>query len=81
MNARRALAELMKTSPEYRDFFRRCCEAGNVRLRAQAWQFLHELRATPMSVQHPAGVWSSVSHRIRRRTIASRAGAGVQPRG
>ena len=44
MNARRALADLMKTSPEYRAFFRRCCETGTVRLCAQAWQFRQELR-------------------------------------
>ena len=44
MNARRALADLMKTSPEYRAFFRRCCEAGAERLSAQVWQFRNELR-------------------------------------
>jgi hypothetical protein len=43
MNARRALAELVKTSPEYRSFFRRCCETSAFRLRAQAWQFREEL--------------------------------------
>ena len=44
MSARRALAELMKASPEYRALFRRCCEAGAERLCAQAWQFRKELR-------------------------------------
>jgi hypothetical protein len=43
MNVRRALAELVKTSPEYRAFFRQCCEAGTERLYAQAWQFREEL--------------------------------------
>ena len=45
MNTRRALAELVKTSPEYRAFFRQCCEAGTDCLCAQAWQFREELHA------------------------------------
>ncbi len=44
MNARRALAELMKTSPEWRAFFGRCCKSGSERLCAQVWQFRTELR-------------------------------------
>jgi hypothetical protein len=44
MNARQALAELLKASPEWRDFFRQCCETSAFRLRAQVWQFQEELR-------------------------------------
>jgi hypothetical protein len=39
-----SLAELLKASPEWRAFYRQCCEAGALRLRAQAWQFRDELR-------------------------------------
>jgi hypothetical protein len=44
MSARRALADLVKTSPEYRGFFRRYCENSAEHLCAQAWQFRNELR-------------------------------------
>jgi hypothetical protein len=39
-----SIAELLKASPEWRRFFKACCEAGALRLRAQAWQFKGELR-------------------------------------
>jgi hypothetical protein len=39
-----SIAELLKASPEWRRFFKACCEAGALRLRAQAWQFRDELR-------------------------------------
>ncbi len=39
-----SIAELLKASPEWRAFYRQCCEAGALRLRAQAWQFRDELR-------------------------------------
>jgi hypothetical protein len=39
-----SIAELLKASPEWRRFFKVCCEAGALRLRAQAWQFRNELR-------------------------------------
>jgi hypothetical protein len=44
MNARQALADLLRESLEYRRFFKRCCETSAFRLRAQAWQFREELR-------------------------------------
>jgi hypothetical protein len=51
MNARRALAELVKASPEYRAFFRRCCEASAERLCVQAWQFREELHRRAHEVE------------------------------
>lgn len=39
-----AVADLLRDSEEYRDFFRRCCEMGALRLRSQARQFRDELR-------------------------------------
>jgi hypothetical protein len=39
-----ALADLLKTYPEWRRFFKACCESGTLRLHAQAWQFRNELR-------------------------------------
>jgi hypothetical protein len=42
--ATHAIAELLKASPEWRAFFRGCCEAGALRLRSQARQFRDELR-------------------------------------
>ena len=43
MSARQALIELLKASPEWRRFFRQCCETSALRLRSQAWQFRDEL--------------------------------------
>jgi hypothetical protein len=42
--ATHAIAELLKASPEWRSYFRGCCEAGALRLRSQARQFRDELR-------------------------------------
>jgi hypothetical protein len=42
--ATHAIAELLKASPEWRAFFRGCCEAGALRLRSQARQFRDELK-------------------------------------
>jgi hypothetical protein len=42
--ATHAIAELLKASPEWRRFFRECCEAGALRLRSQAVRFRDELR-------------------------------------
>ena len=39
MNARRAVADFMRSSEEHRQFFRSCCFAGHFRLRSQAWQW------------------------------------------
>jgi hypothetical protein len=44
MSAERVLANLLRESPEWRRFFKRCCEAGTERLCAQAWQFRAALR-------------------------------------
>src|SRR5215211_4172716 len=44
MRATTALLELFKDEPEWRGFFRSCCETGTRRLRAQAWQFGDELK-------------------------------------
>lgn len=45
MQARTALLELFKAEPEWRRFFKACCETplGTFRLRSQAWQFWDEL--------------------------------------
>ena len=39
MTPTNAVADLLKTDLVWRKFFRRCCELGTFRLRAQAWQF------------------------------------------
>jgi hypothetical protein len=44
VKATAAIADLLRESPEWRAFFRRCCETGALRLRSQARQFRDELR-------------------------------------
>ena len=44
MRAAAALADLLRESAEWRSYFQGCCEAGALRLRSQARQFLDELR-------------------------------------
>ena len=44
MRASTALLGLFKDEPEWRRFFRSCCETGTHRLMAQAWQFGDELK-------------------------------------
>jgi hypothetical protein len=44
MSATATIARLLKTDPEWRAFFRSCCEAGAPRLRSQARRFRDELR-------------------------------------
>jgi hypothetical protein len=44
VRATAAVAELLKASPEWRHFYRQCCETGALRLRSQTWQFRNELR-------------------------------------
>ena len=44
MKATAAIAELLKTDPEWRAFFRSSCETGALRLRATARPFRDELR-------------------------------------
>jgi len=44
MTADTAIVELLSAKPEWRRFFRSCCESGALRLRAQAWQFREELQ-------------------------------------
>jgi hypothetical protein len=39
MTARRALADILRESREWRSFFKQCCESDAARLRGQAWQF------------------------------------------
>ncbi|MBA3617410.1 MAG: hypothetical protein H0W52_15025 [Rubrobacteraceae bacterium] len=43
MTAIREVADLLTADPVWRRFFRRCCELGEFRLQAQAWQFRAEL--------------------------------------
>lgn len=43
MKARTAIIELLKTEPEWRSFFKRCCEISPLRLRSQARQWQDEL--------------------------------------
>jgi hypothetical protein len=44
VSATKALADLLRESPEYRRLFKRCCETSTERLCAQAWQFRADLR-------------------------------------
>ncbi len=44
MRARQDIADLMRSSEEWRQFFRACCEAGHLRLRSQARQWRDALR-------------------------------------
>jgi len=44
MGARTAVLELLRESPEWRQFFRKCCETSSFRLRSQAWQWRTETR-------------------------------------
>jgi hypothetical protein len=46
-----AVAELLKSSPEWRRFYRQCCEIGPSRLRSQSWQFRDELRERGRSLR------------------------------
>ena len=43
MSARRSIADLMRSSEEWRQFFRSCCYCDHFQLRAQAWQWTDEL--------------------------------------
>jgi hypothetical protein len=43
MNAKRAVADLLRESLEWRRFFKACCEVGTIRLCRQTWQFRDEL--------------------------------------
>jgi hypothetical protein len=43
MTARRALGDLFRQSPEWREFFQACCHTSALRLRSQARQFRDEL--------------------------------------
>lgn len=44
MSARQDIADLMRSSKEWRQFFRACCERGHFRLRSQARQWRDTLR-------------------------------------
>ena len=39
-----AIVQLLKAEPEWRQFYRQCCELGALRVCSQAWQFRDELR-------------------------------------
>lgn len=43
MKTRTAIVDLLKAEPEWRHFFKQCCEASPLRLRSQAWQWRDEL--------------------------------------
>ena len=43
MKFRTAVLGLLKTDPEWRQFFKRCSETSPLRLRSQAWQWRDEL--------------------------------------
>ena len=45
MKVRCAVVELLKSEPEWRRFFKQCCETSPLRLRSQAWQWRDELLA------------------------------------
>jgi hypothetical protein len=45
MKARPTLVGLMRSSEEWRGFFKRCTETSPFRLRSQAWQWRDELHA------------------------------------
>jgi len=44
MSAGRVVADLLRSSPEWRRLLKRCCETSSFRLRSQAWQFRAELQ-------------------------------------
>jgi hypothetical protein len=44
MTARRAMGDLFRQSPEWREFFQACCHTSAFHLRSQARQFRDELR-------------------------------------
>ncbi len=43
MEARNAVANLLRTEREWRCFFKACCETNTCRLTSQAWRFRDEL--------------------------------------
>jgi hypothetical protein len=68
-----ALAELLKASPEWRAFYRQCCEAGALRLRAQAWQFRDELRdrGKDVALQEVEDALLTIARKVLPRTPAA----------
>jgi hypothetical protein len=50
MKARPALVALMRSSEEWRGFFKRCTETSPLLLRSQAWQWRDELHAQGQDV-------------------------------
>jgi hypothetical protein len=50
MKARPALVALMRSSEEWRGFFKRCTETSPLLLRSQAWQWRDELHARGQDV-------------------------------
>jgi hypothetical protein len=43
VRASTAIVNLLKAEPEWRQFFKQCCETSPLRLRSQAWQWRDEL--------------------------------------
>jgi hypothetical protein len=68
-----SIAELLKASPEWRRFFKACCEAGAIRLRAQAWQFRNELRdrGKDVELQEVEDVLLTIARKVLPKTPAA----------
>lgn len=79
MKATEAVADLLRTDLKWRRFFKRCCEAGAFRLRAQAWQFRAGLaeRRIRADLEDVRTALLVVAGKTLPDTPAGRAGAGV----
>jgi hypothetical protein len=68
-----SIAELLKASPEWRRFFKVCCEAGALRLRAQAWQFRDELRdrGNEFALQEVEDMLLTIARKVLSKTPAA----------
>ena len=68
-----SIAELLKASPEWRRFFKACCEAGALRLRAQAWQVRDELRdrGIDVALQEVEIAWLTIARKVLPKTPAA----------
>lgn len=79
MKATEAVADLLRTDLKWRRFFKRCCEAGAFRLRAQAWQFRSGLseRRVRADLEDVRTALLVVAGKTLPDTPAGRAAAGV----
>jgi hypothetical protein len=68
-----SIAELLKASPDWRRFFKACCEAGALRLRAQAWQFRDELRehGKDVALQEVEDALLTIARKVLPMTLAA----------